>query len=406
MWFILVLFYFYQFFLRVYPSVLFDELMQYMDIGAASLGTLVGCYYYVYTVLQIPGGLFLDKFGVKTVAVASILCCAIGSFLFVCSTNYYIALIGRGLTGLGSSCSFCSCLKIATNWFKPKQIGFMTTLTVSLGCLGPIFGVPMFAKCLKVYDWISVLYIISALGIVLAILTALLLQDSPSAETSKKDPSLKFIDGICTIFGKKNMLFMLAYGFCAYAPVSAFADMWGVPFLKIMYPALTTVQASVLTNALYVGMIFGPLLSPIAEKFGKTRVMTLSAAGMALPFFLLISNHSMPYCIAYTCIFVVGFFTTGQLFTYPIAYDTVPAKLSGLVSGILNAGAMLSGSILQPMLGKILELAWDGSIVDGAPYYNLSCYKAGFMVVTALLIIAMFIPYFITEKDPDKTESA
>lgn len=401
MWLTVSAFYFYQFFLRVYPSVLSKELMQHLGIGAASLGTLVGCYYYVYTFLQIPIGLFLDKFGTKKVVVLSIFCCALGSLLFI-SHSYYVSVIGRCLTGLGSACSFCACLKIANNWFPPKQLGLVTTLTVSLGSLGPIFGVPIFATLLKTNNWIHVLYVVSAIGLALMLITMFILKDAPEGSEKHADGSLKMLDSCRAILSDKNTYFLLIYGFCAYAPVSAFADMWGVPFLKLQYPMLSTAQASVLTNSLYVGMIFGPFLSPFAEKIGKARTMSICALMMAIPFYILITCSALSYYASYACIFSVGFFTTGQLFAYPIAYQSMPAKLSGLISGILNAGAMLSGAVLQPLLGKVLELSWNGRIINGLPYYGPSCYKTGFMTVVILLIIAIFVPLFIKEETTEK----
>lgn len=398
MWGVVVLFYFYQFFLRVYPSVLSSELMLHFGIGAASLGTLVGFYYYIYTALQIPVGVFLDKFGTKLVVLVSIACCALGSFLFVVSSNYYIAMLGRCLIGLGSASSFCACLKIATNWFPPNQVTLLTTITVSLGSLGPIFGVPIFAKLLKTHDWITILYYVSALGIILLAITFFLLKDYPRESIKKTEAPIDFFSGWKTIFSYNTMYFMMAYGFCAYAPISAFSDMWGVPFLTLQHPGLSIEDASILTNAMYVGMIFGPILSPIAEKFGKAYIMIICSICMTAAFFLLIFIDNLSYTVEYALIFTVGFAATGQLFVYPIAYNCMPSNLTGLISGIINTAAMLSGSILQPLLGKILELSWDGRTINDIPYYGISCYKNGFSLVVILLFVSMFIPIFIKER--------
>lgn len=397
MWGIVALFYFYQFFLRVYPSVLSDEIMHHFGIGAASLGTLVGCYYYIYTALQIPIGLFLDKFGTKLVVIVSILCCTFGSFLFVCSQNYYVSVLGRCLIGLGSASSFCACLKIATSWFAPKHVTLLTTITVSIGSLGPIFGVPLFATLLKTHNWITILYYVSAVGLLLLILTQLILKDSPLASKPKVDTSIKFWDSCKSVLSNKSLYIMLGYGFCTYAPISAFADMWGVPFLSLQHPGISLTEASILTNAIYVGMIFGPVLSPVAERFGKLRIMIISSIAMFVFFLWSIVYDDISYTMNYFCIFMVGFFATGQLFVYPIAYNIMPANLSGLISGVVNTAAMLSGSILQPLLGKILDMSWNGYVVDGLPYYDLSCYKAGFYLVSALLAVSIFIPMFIHE---------
>src|SRR5262245_24058786 len=68
-----MLFYCYNYFLRVSPSVMQNELSQAFHITASELGTLAGLYYYAYTPMQIPAGLLYDKFGVRFVLCAACL---------------------------------------------------------------------------------------------------------------------------------------------------------------------------------------------------------------------------------------------------------------------------------------------------------------------------------------------
>ena len=47
-------------------------------------------------------------------------------------------------------------------------------------------------------------------------------------------------------------------------------------------------------------------------------------------------------------------------------------------------------AILQPLLGKILDHYWEGSLVNGARVYNSAAYDAAlfwFFVVTALAVV-------------------
>lgn len=399
-WLSVVLFYFYQFFIRVYPSVLSNELMQFFDISATSLGTLVGSYYLVYTLAQIPMGLFLDKYGTKIVTALSIIICSLGSFMFICSTNYYIAMLGRILTGIGSACAFCSCLKIANIWFPKEKVGLITTITVSLGVIGPIFGVPVFASLLKTHDWQQILYFISGIGLILFIYTIIFVQDSPDGhkEVHIETNPVNFITAFKTILSNKNFYFMFVYGFCTYAPVSSFSDMWGVPFLQSLYPQMSITDIAVLTNSLYMGMIFGPILSLLTNKYGEINIMIISSIAMSICFGFVVLCDAMSYYSLYSCIFITGFFTTGQLFLYPIAYRTIPSNLSGVISAFINSAGMLSGSLLQPILGYIADIFWDGTIINNTHIYNTHCYKAGFSLVIILLIISIFVPKFIKEE--------
>ena len=58
-WFVCALgavFYFYEYLLRVSPSVMTHHLMHSYNISASGLGHLSACYYYVYAPMQLPVG--------------------------------------------------------------------------------------------------------------------------------------------------------------------------------------------------------------------------------------------------------------------------------------------------------------------------------------------------------------
>ena len=49
-------FYLYEFFVRVAPSVMQEPLMKVMQVNAAGFGLAMGAYYYVYSPLQLVAG--------------------------------------------------------------------------------------------------------------------------------------------------------------------------------------------------------------------------------------------------------------------------------------------------------------------------------------------------------------
>jgi fucose permease len=69
-WFIWLLaagFYFYEFVLRVSPSVMVDELMTSFGITASAVGVLSAFYLYAYAPMQLPVGLLMDRYGIKKI---------------------------------------------------------------------------------------------------------------------------------------------------------------------------------------------------------------------------------------------------------------------------------------------------------------------------------------------------
>src|SRR5690348_11316740 len=62
-----MLFYCFNYILRVSPSVMQNELTHAFHITATQFGTLAAFYYYAYTPMQLPAGMIYDKFGVRFV---------------------------------------------------------------------------------------------------------------------------------------------------------------------------------------------------------------------------------------------------------------------------------------------------------------------------------------------------
>jgi MFS family permease len=71
------------------------------------------------------------------------------------------------------------------------------------------------------------------------------------------------------------------------------------------------------------------------------------------------------------------------ILVFAFAKESVPARLSGTVSGIVNMGVMVGGMVMQPLIGWTLDRHWQGAAANGARVYDFDAYQSGF----ALLLI-------------------
>src|SRR6476469_4223069 len=58
-----ILFYYYEYYLRVAPSFMNAELKLTFNLSEAAFGNLAAFFYYAYTPMQIPVGMMMDRFG-------------------------------------------------------------------------------------------------------------------------------------------------------------------------------------------------------------------------------------------------------------------------------------------------------------------------------------------------------
>lgn len=92
---IAMLFYCFNYFLRVSPSVMQSELSQAFHIDAYQFGALASLYYWAYTPMQVPAGMIYDKFGARFVLFFACLTAALGLGIFISADSFRMAGGGR-----------------------------------------------------------------------------------------------------------------------------------------------------------------------------------------------------------------------------------------------------------------------------------------------------------------------
>ncbi len=128
MWSSAACFYFYEWLLNVSPSVMRPELASAFRVEATQLGILAGIFFWAYTLLQIPGGVLLDRLGPRRLLTWAAFFCALGSLLFAHADVLMVALLGRLLMGVGASFAAIGCMKVAADWFPLKRFCFFNRL--------------------------------------------------------------------------------------------------------------------------------------------------------------------------------------------------------------------------------------------------------------------------------------
>jgi len=103
MWIIASIFYAYQYVLRVMPSIMMGDISTQFNIDAATFGQFSGVYYIGYSLMHLPIGILLDRFGPKKIMPLFILMTVLGSMPIIFSDFWVYPISGRALIGMGSS---------------------------------------------------------------------------------------------------------------------------------------------------------------------------------------------------------------------------------------------------------------------------------------------------------------
>lgn len=394
------LFYCYEYLLRIAPSVMSTELMQYYTLNATAFGNLFAVYYYIYTPMQIPVGLMLDRFGSRFLLTLATLICAVGTLIFACSHLLWVAQIGRFMVGFGSAFAFVGVLKVASVWLPPARFGMIAGLTTSLGMVGGMFGGNLIVALVNELGWQATMYGSAVFGIAL---TAVIWGYMRDARPQEKQTASLQVMTLGTLFLnilkllKKPQMWLVAFiGGILYTSLSVFAELWGVPYLH-QAKGFSTQVATALTSMVFLGWaVGGPIVGLFSDYLNNRRVPLIlgSLLGAALIAAIICFDGLLPLEIG-LLLFLFGVFSSAQNIAFVIAKESTDPSLTGSAVALTNMFVMLAGTILQPLVGFILDIYWDGKIVDGIHHYSNSNFQYALFLLPVTYLASAGLSLFL-----------
>lgn len=373
-WTIASVFYGYQYLLRVMPSIMLEDIMAQFDMGAAAFGQFSGIYYIGYSLLHLPVGIMLDRFGPRKMMSACILLTIIGMMPLLFATHWAFPILGRFLTGVGSSAAILGVFKIVRMTFAESRFTRMLSFSVTIGLLGAIYGGGPLSYMNETYGYQTVIMILSAAGAVLAALTYWLIPELESA------PERTVLSDIREVLSNRKVLGTCIFAGLMVGPVEGFADIWGPAFLKHVYGLEGTVATS-LPSLIFIGMCFGgPLLSFIAEKAGYLATIIGAALAMAFLFIAMETYHLSPGIVSFSFL-VVGACSAYQILAIYKASTYVRGEVAGLTTAVANMIIMVFGYAFHSTIGGVVN-AMGGPADASALLFGLSVIPAGLILAS------------------------
>jgi sugar phosphate permease len=403
MWVILAFSFSIGYFHRVSLAVILDYLIIDFNIkDAAVAGFLASMYSIIYMVMQIPSGLFADFWGPRKTVTTGILFASTGSFIFALAPNLVLAFVGRGLIGLGVSVILISIYKFQISWFKPSQFATMAGFTALAGNLGGAAATTPLVFLVLSLGWRNSFFITGVITLVIGILCWLLVRDSPQEvknpgeikkQVNKKENTIRHIE-LFTALKKvlKNPdtwpLFMSLFG--VYGTLITFSGTWSISYLMQVY-GLTRNESANFMLAVTIGMITGsPLIGYVSDKVARRKWPCLTFFALYITVWALLvfwNDGSPPAGALYPIFFLMGLSGSCAILIASLAKDVNEPAYSGTSTGVVNIGPFAGMTILQPLLGYILDLKWEGTMDMGARIYPLEAYRLTFTACLITLVI-------------------
>ena len=393
-WFCALLFFAFQFIIRMWLGVNTDFIMAQYSIDIDMIGKLASYYYFGYAISQIPVAIILEKYGSrKTISSAAILC-GVAHLVFTSSDNINIALFCRFIIGACSACGFLGVSKVLTDCFSRESYSKMVGFSFTFGFLGAIIGGK---PLLYLASNFNSSYISISLGIV-AIIIGLLCVIFLNSPKYSIDKPLFNKSTFRKILNKKIVIGMSIVMFCMVGVVEVYADMWAVNHIMITYKISKT-EAAGIVSFIFMGIIVGgPILAFLSKFSNEQSVIVFSGTIYAILFYvLLFAVTKNIYIISLIC-FLIGVVCCFKVMMFALSALVVSNKELGLVIALLNSANMMGGSFINNMIGKFMQVMWSGQFNKmKVKIYDVVAYQYSLSIIIYSILIGTIIMYLLTK---------
>ncbi|MFK0572731.1 MFS transporter [Endozoicomonas sp.] len=390
----------YQFMLQGAPSVMVPQLMAAFDLDVAGIGWLTSSFVYLYLLFQVPGGYLADRCNARVLLVICSLLMAVACYWFSVSEGMLSAISSRAFMGIVTSPVIVVCMTLASRWFPERYFPTLAGLIEAFGMIGGGIGPLVLPNLMDAYGWQGAMRVVACFGIVLAVIIAIFVKNTPAvSESDVKLHEVTFDDASESGSNRKassnRLSFILCcmYGFGLFAVITSFAGLWGIPFFYERFPGEQEAVADMVA-LIFIGTAIGaPLLGWLACRVSSTRkIMVICAAISPILFSVLIFLPGSMPIMAFFC-FMAGFSSGGYILAFSVVKKISNPARVGILLAVTNGSMLLAAPVMQPLIGFILESIGH----DGLSALSIQDYQVAFLPLLVCQLLALVVAIFLKE---------
>jgi MFS family permease len=354
-WVMALLFYVLEYSTRSAPGVMIPQLEQGFGTNGVGIGSILGSYYYTYSITSLVAGLTLDRFGAKYVVPTGSCILGIGCLLFIIGSSE-TAYVARLLQGAGSAFAFTGAVYLASRGFSSNSLATAIGVTQSLGMLGGSAGQFVVGPLMQAdYKWQTVWVFIGIASLIVSV--GLILITPRRISTPSVDAGGSWFGPYRTVLSNPQSYLCGIVSGLLFAPTTIGAMTWGVAFFET--DRHFTYKAAVLAASIVpLGWAFGcPLMGWAADQIRLRKPVLV--AGIVLMAVTVIQLSFVPDLLpADLTLFIFGVASGVAMIPYTIIKEANPDNVKGSATGTINfivfGVTALVGPVFASLFAKTL----------------------------------------------------
>lgn len=345
-----------------------------LGLTAAALGIVFSAFSWSYALLQIPGGIFLDRFGTRVTYSLSLTLWSGFTALMGVVTGLPGLILTRIGVGVFEAPCFPANSRILATWFPQNERARANSI-YSVGQYAGIafLSVPLFWVTQQ-FGWRGLFFMAGGLGVALGALFWWRYRE-PSQDRTINAAELAYIEaggggeytGARVSFSWRHIGWLLRHRQIVGASIGQFGGNSTQVFFVTWFPTylvnvrgMTFINAGLMTMLPYIGasigvLVAGQLSDRLLKRTGSANLARkLPIVGGMLLASTIIAANFVPddSNLLVVAIMSVAFFGQGMTnLGWTVISDVAPKKLIGLTAGIFNFSANLAGIVTPLVIG-------------------------------------------------------
>jgi predicted MFS family arabinose efflux permease len=345
--------YFLSYAMRAVNAALSPDLRAELSLSAESLGWLTSAYLLAFASMQLPLGVWLDKYGARKVESILLVIAALGCAVFASSHNYTMLFIGRALIGFGVSACLMAAFTSFRQWYDPALMSRLAAWMLVVGTSGALVATVPVRWLADAYSW-RVVFMVTGVGflaVALAIWTLF-----PAQATVYSDPNAPKVS-YGTIFRRKAIRASVPIAFFGQGGFIALQTLWAAPWLMQVLGQSKEQAATTLLimNSTLVGVyiLIGTFAGKLSLKAERRAILTsfMVFASMLLTMTVWQTPHSWVLWP------IIAAASTGTMMMQARVSVSLPKAISGRGNVAINLMVFVGGFLLQGGIGWAAKTA-------------------------------------------------
>ncbi len=342
--------------LRSITATLTPALSTEFNLSAANLGLLAGGYFLGFSLMQIPTGMLLDRFGPKKVIGYLLIIALIGTISFAFAKSFAGLLISRIFIGVGVAACLMGPLTGYRVWFEEKYQQRANSWMLMVANFGFVASTLPVQILLPIIGWRSIFLIIASLILISIILISILI---PSWETKRDEDQNNNLQNLSLIWKNKFFISLVPLAFFNYGGVQAIQTLWAGPWMLNVtgYNAIQSATGLFWINVtmLFSFLIWGYFLPKLSSKgIDSMRIVKFTLPVSYIILFLIVIMGDKAGATMFTLYILSSIVIS---LTQPAIALNFPTKLAGKSLTSFNVFLFSGTFFVQWIIGLIIDFS-------------------------------------------------